>query len=72
MLLHKYLNDIDCLNEYVMKAIEACSADPSGMGRMLDIMAHQTVNQSLNLYRLETLKQVLYKQLEVMMEEYPR
>ncbi|GLJ36826.1 hypothetical protein SUGI_0742940 [Cryptomeria japonica] len=68
MLLHKYLNGIDCLNDCAMKAIETCSADPPWMGRMLDIMVHHAGNQSLELYRLETLRQVLSQQLEELME----
>ncbi|XP_057856370.1 uncharacterized protein LOC131065755 isoform X2 [Cryptomeria japonica] len=52
----------------VEQAIETCSADPPWMGRMLDIMVHHAGNQSLELYRLETLRQVLSQQLEELME----
>ncbi|KAH9315339.1 hypothetical protein KI387_023966, partial [Taxus chinensis] len=68
ILQRKYLNDIDCMNECATKSIEICSADPLWMGKMLNIMAHHASYQSLELYKLESLKAVLYRQLEDLTE----
>lgn len=69
MLLQKYLNDIDCVSECAIKAVEVCSADPPWMGRMLDVMAQHAGHHSLELDQLETLKELFHQRLEECMEK---
>eukprot|EP01018_Ginkgo_biloba_P022997 Gb_03810 [translate_table: standard] len=64
MILQRYLNDVDCISECAMKAVEVCSGDPPWMGRMLLIMAEHAAYQSLDVHQLQTLKGVLHCRLE--------